>query len=38
MPITYETTEEAKELRRYLYDLHGVLVVENVLSPEEVAD
>ena len=30
--------DEAQELRRYLYDLQGYLVVENVLSEEQVAE
>ena len=38
MPIAYETTNEARELRRYLYDLQGYLVVEDVLSPAQVAE
>ena len=37
MPIRYETTDEAVQLRRYLYDLQGYLVVEDVLSPAQVA-
>ena len=30
--------DETTELRRYLYDLQGYLVIENVLSPELVAE